>query len=77
MGKATHDSDSETSDDTTTDEKTEFRRSHLHDDTDAENEAGEFETPATTEEVGSGSANQSTDESTGRENRDDEGGVIG
>lgn len=69
--------DAHTGNNTTADKNTEVGGGHLHDDTGAEDSESDLHAPSSTENVRDRSTGKGTDESTGRENRDNERGVAG
>ena len=66
-------SDTPTGEDTTNDEERESGSSGLHGDTSNEDVDGEDDRPSPTEEIGSGSGEQSTEECANGQDGDDEG----
>lgn len=69
--------DTDTSDQTTNDKERNGGRSDLENDTNGEDTAASNDGKTTTEPVGKSTGDKSTEEGTGREDRDDEGGVRG
>lgn len=70
---STDHTDTVTSEEPTSDEERDRSCDSLQDDTDAEDDVASDETKTTTKDVGSGSSSQGTEESTGREDGDNQG----